>query len=180
MPNPPSPLVLVGVFGAAVGLKGEVRLKSYTGDPQAIAGYNPLQTQDGRRFEILSVRPQKDMLIARVHGITDRTAAERLVNLKLYASRTAFGAPEDEDEFFHADLIGLDVVTENGETLGRVIALFDFGAGDVLEIDPAGGGMSFFLPFTKAVVPSIDLTRRRMTVIPPEETETGETPDNAR
>ena len=92
MPNPPANLVLVGVFGAAVGLKGEVRLKSYTGDPQAIAGYNPLQTQDGRRFEILSVRPQKDMLVARVRGIEDRTAAERLVNLKLYASRAVFGA----------------------------------------------------------------------------------------
>jgi len=180
MPNPDQNLVLVGIFGSAVGLKGEVRLKSYTGDPQAIAGYNPLQTQDGRRFEILSVRPQKDMLVARVRGIEDRTAAERLVNLKLYASRAVFGATEDEDEFFHADLIGLDVVTESGESLGRVIALFDFGAGDVLEIDPAGGGMSFFLPFTKAVVPSIDLARRRMTVIPPEETETGETPDNAR
>ena len=180
MPNPPANLLLVGIFGAAVGLKGEVRLKSYTGDPQAIAGYSPLQTDDGRRFEIVSVRPQKDMLVARVRGIADRTAAERLVNLKLYAPREAFGATEDEDEFFHADLIGLNAVTTEGETLGRVIALFDFGAGDVLEIMPAGGGMSFFLPFTRAVVPSIDIARRRMTVIPPEETETGETPDNAR
>jgi len=117
--------------------------------------------------------------VAKVKGIADRTAAERLVNLKLYVAREALGAVADEDEFFHADLIGLDVVTAGGEKLGCVTALFDFGAGDVVEVMPSEG-KSFFLPFTKAVVPAIDLAARRMTVIPPEETESGEDPVDER
>jgi len=179
MPNPDQNLVLVGIFGSAVGLKGEVRLKSFTQDPEAVASYGPVQASDGRRFEIVSVRPQKDMLVAKVKGIADRTAAERLVNLKLYVAREALGAVADDDEFFHADLIGLDVVTAGGEKLGCVTALFDFGAGDVVEVMPSEG-KSFFLPFTKAVVPAIDLAARRMTVIPPEETESGEDPVDER
>ena len=179
MTSPPANLVLVGIFGAPVGLKGEVRLKSYTGDPEAIAGYGPLRTADGRQFELVSVRPQKDMLVARVKGVADRTAAERLVNTRLFVTREALGQTEDEDEFFHADLIGLDAVTPDGERLGSVQALYNFGAGDMIEIMPPSGGKSFFLPFTKAVVPAVDLAARRMTVIPPEETETGESPDNA-
>lgn len=171
-------LVLVGIFGAAVGLKGEVRLKSFTGDPQAIAGYGVLCGADGRQFEITAVRPQKDMLVARVSGIADRTAAEQLVNLKLYVTRDQLGATQDEDEFFHADLIGLRAVTAGGETLGRVVALFDFGAGDVVEILPEGGDKTFYLPFTKAVVPAIDVAGGSMTVVPPAETETGEDPDH--
>jgi len=157
-----SPLILLGQFGAAHGLKGEVRLKSYTGDPMAIGDYGPLSTEDGRRFEILALKPAKEVLIARVKGISDRTAAERLTNVKLYVPRAALGQAEDEDEFFHADLVGLPVEDGDGEALGSVLGLHDFGAGAVLEIKTSG--RSVMLPFTKAAVPVVDVAGGRVVI----------------
>lgn len=159
-----SNLILLGQFGAAHGLKGEVRLKTYTGDPFAIGDYGPLTTDDGRKFEITHLRDAKEVLIARVKGIADRTAAERLTNLKLYVDRSVLGEVEDEDEFFQADLIGLRVETEAGALLGEVAAIYNFGAGDVVEIRPVGGGKLVLLPFTKAAVPVVDLAGRRIVV----------------
>lgn len=171
----PDNLVLMGIFGAAVGLKGEIRLKSYTQDPAAIADYGPLYARDGRTFEITALREANEVVIVRIAGVSDRTAAEALTNIELYAPRDVLGEPEDEDEFFHADLIGLTAVTEAGETLGTVTALYDFGAGDMVEIRPAAGP-SLVYPFTKAVVPVVDLDGKRIVIAPPQEIDGDERP----
>ena len=164
-------LVLLGVFGAAHGVRGEVRLKSYTADPLAIASYGLLTGEDGRPVEIRGARLLKgDMLVVSVKGVGDRNAAEALTNQRLYAPRGALGVAEEEDEFFHADLIGLGAVTVEGAPFGRVVAMHAFGAGDILEIAPEDGGPTLLLPFTKAVVPEIDLVQGRLVVVPPGET----------
>lgn len=164
-----SPLVLLGVFGAPHGVRGEARLKSYTADPLAIADYGPLTGSDGRTYTLTSARQQKDMLIVRVAGINDRTAAERLVNIRLSAPRHVLGpVDEEKDEYFHADLVGLMACLQDGTPIGRVIAIPNFGAGDLVEVAPETG-RSLLFPFTKAVVPTIDLAAGTLTVIPPVE-----------
>lgn len=161
-------LVLMGIFGAAVGLKGEIRLKSYTADPIDIADYSPLLSKDGRSFEITSVREANEVVVVRVKGLTDRTAAERLTNTELFIPRDRLGEVEDEDEFFHADLIGLRAEDTAGTMIGTVVALYDFGAGEMIEIRPPRGKALVF-PFTKAIVPTVDLTGGRVVINPPEE-----------
>lgn len=175
-PPPVSPdptLVLMGEFGRAQGLKGEIRLKSYTADPLGIAGYGPLQAADGRRFEITDVRTAPggaaDMLVARVRGVVDRTGAEGLNRVALYVARDKLGTPEDEDEFFAADLVGLDAVDAEGIAVGRILSVPNYGGGDLLEIAPAKGGPSALLPFTRAFVPSLDIPGRRIVVALPED-----------
>ena len=183
MPPAPQNLVVLGVFGAAHGLKGEIRLKSYTEEPLAIANYAPLLTKSGRQIKLASLRQAKDVLIARVEGVSDRTGAEQLVNLQLFVERAALGTPEDEDEFFHADLIGLVARDEAGNRIGTVTGLFDFGAGDIVEVTPddaqgapdsakggPGGAKPLLLPFTKAVVPLVDIKAGHIVVVLPEET----------
>jgi 16S rRNA processing protein RimM len=175
MPPASQNLILLGVFGAAHGLKGEVRLKSYTEEPLAIANYGPLKTKTGRLVKLSSLRQQKDMLVVRVEGVNDRSGAEQLVNLQLFAEREALGTPEDEDEFFHADLIGLAARDEDGALVGTVTGMFDFGAGDIIEITPEGA-KPLLLPFTKAVVPAVDIRAGHILVVLPQETgeETGD------
>jgi 16S rRNA processing protein RimM len=169
MPPTPQNLVLLGVFGAAHGLKGEVRLKSYTEEPLAIANYEPLVTKTGRKIHITSLRQQKDMLVVRIEGVNDRTSAEQLVNLQLFTEREALGTPEDEDEFFHADLLGLAARDEKGALIGSVTGMFDFGAGDIIEVTP-NGGKPLLLPFTRAVVPTVDIKAGHILVVLPQET----------
>jgi len=164
----PENLVQMGIFGAAVGLKGEIRIKTYTEDPLAIGDYGPLLGKDGRSYEITDLREAGEVVVARIKGIADRTAAERLTNLPLYVPRQVLGQPEDEDEFFHADLIGLRAELEDGTAIGTVAALHDFGAGDVLEIRTLSG-KSIDYPFTKAVVPLVDIAGGRLVVVPPVE-----------
>lgn len=164
----PENLVLMGIFGAAVGLKGEVRLKSYTQDPVDIAEYSPLLTRDGRSFEITSVREANEVVIVRVKGVTNRTDAERLTNIALYVPRARLGQSADDDEFFHADLIGLRAETEAGAVLGTVAALYDFGAGEMIEIKPPRGKPLVY-PFSKAVVPVVDIAGGRVVIAPPHE-----------
>lgn len=164
--------LLLGKFGTAQGLKGEIRLQSYTADPFAIGSYGALTSDDGRKFEITHLRSGKNILIARVKNITDRTAAEQLTNLPLYIDRALLGKTQEEDEYFHADLVGLNVETSDGTQLGKVIigkvlALFNFGAGDMLEIRPVEGGKSVMLPFTKLAVPNINLIEKRIIVDQP-------------
>jgi 16S rRNA processing protein RimM len=172
-------LILLGLFGGAHGVRGELRLKSYTARPESIASYGCLTTQNGRRLELASVRPRKDtLLIARVKGVTDRAGAEALAHQKLYVPRAALGEPQ-EDEFFHADLIGLKVETSDGRVVGRVTGLFDFGAGDLLEIAPVDGGKTVLLPFTRAVVPAVDLAAGRLLIVPAAEA-AGEGPDDGK
>jgi 16S rRNA processing protein RimM len=161
-------LVCVAQIGGAHGIRGEVRLRSFTEDPAAVAGYGPLQTEDGTRaFVIEAVRPAKDSLVVRLAGVTDRNEAEKLRGIALYISRERLPALVDEETFYHADLIGLAVVDKNGAALGKVTAIHNFGAGDLLEVQPAAGA-SVLLPFTDATVPQLDLTGGRIIADPPE------------
>jgi 16S rRNA processing protein RimM len=165
----PSPRrVCLGQFGAAHGVRGELRLRSFTSDPAAIANYGPLEAEDGRVFEITSLRPAKDHFVATLAGIGDRNAAERLANIKLYVPRERLPEPEQADEFYHADLIGLTVVGRAGEKLGTVIAIHNFGAGDLIEVRPDAGGNTELVPFDETHVPAVDVAEGRIVVAPPE------------
>jgi 16S rRNA processing protein RimM len=149
-----------------------VRLKSFTADPKSIAAYGPLFGEGRRSILLESVRPAAgeapDLLIARVEGVTSREAAEALNRVRLFVARERLPPPE-EDEFLLADLIGLAVETVSGEVLGTVLAVPNYGGGDLLEIAPAAGGASALLPFTKAFVPRVDPAARRVVVDPPED-----------
>jgi 16S rRNA processing protein RimM len=171
----PHQLVLLGRFGAPHGVRGEIRLQSFTAEPQGIAGYGPLTDKSGaRKFALLSIRPQgKDMFVARVEGVNDRTGAQALTGVELYVPREKL-PPPDEDEFYLADLIGLRAQTREGVDIGRVIALRNFGAGDILEVAPASGGETLMFPFTRAVVPVVDVPEGRVVIEPPVEIEGGE------
>ncbi len=160
-------LVLLGVIGAAHGIKGEVRIKAFTGDPLAIAEYGPLTDEKGRRFEIAEIRPAKEVVVARLKGITSREAAESLNAVNLFVSRDKIPAPEDEDEFLQADLIGCAVVGPDGMVLGTVTTVANYGAGDLLDI-LLPDGRSVLMPFTKAFAPRIDIAARRIEAVPPE------------
>ncbi len=164
--------ICVARIGAAHGVRGEVKLWSFTEEPAAVANYGPLDTLDGKqRFEIEALRPVKDHFVARIAGVTDREAAEKLRNLELYISRARLPEIEEEDTFYHADLIGLDVVTPDGMQFGTVHALHNFGAGDIIDIVPVGGGDHLMLPFNEQTVPKIDLAAKQIVVVPPAETE---------
>jgi 16S rRNA processing protein RimM len=158
--------VCIAQIGAAHGVRGEVRLKAFTQDPLGVTRYGPLETEDGRRVEIEAARPAKDVLVARLKGVADRTAAEALKNMRLYVARETLLQPAD-DEFYHADLVGLAAVKVNGESIGTVKAVHNFGAGDLLEIAPATGGATIMLPFTELTVPTVDIAGRRIVVEPP-------------
>jgi 16S rRNA processing protein RimM len=158
--------ICLGLIGAARGLKGEVRVTSYTGDPTALGSYGPLSTADGSRsFTVQVVGRAKNQVIAKIAGVTDRDGAEALRGIALYLPRDALPKAAD-DEFYLADLIGLAVETVDGESLGRVTAVDDFGAGPIVEVDGGARG-AVMLPFSDAVVPTVDLESRRMIVDPP-------------
>ncbi len=160
--------VCLGQIGAAHGVRGEVRLRSFTAEPTAIAHYGPLESEDGRVFEIATMRPARDHFVATLKGIADREAAERLVNIKLYVPRERLPAPDGPDEFYHADLIGLAVVDRTGQKRGRVIAVHNFGAGDLIEVRPDSGGKTELLPFDAAHVPMVDVAAGKIVVdLPP-------------
>ena len=160
--------VCVAQIGAAHGLRGGVHLRSFTADPEAFAQYGPLETEDGsRRFEIDSVKPSKDGFTVRFVGVTRREQAEALRNVNLYVGRDRLPAPAD-GEFYFADLIGLAAVTPAGETLGEVIALHNFGAGDIIEVRLVSGDTTM-LAFDKATVPEVDIAGGRIVVVMPEE-----------
>lgn len=165
--------ICVARIGAAHGVRGEVKLWSFTENPAAVASYGPLETEDGtRRFEIEALRPAKDHFVARIAGIADRTAAERLRNLELYIPRARLPKIEERDTYYHADLIGLDAVTPDGVQIGTVHALHNFGAGDIIEIMPVGSGEPLMLPFNDVTVPKIDLEAKQIVLIRPIEIET--------
>ncbi len=160
--------VCLGQIGAAHGVRGEVRLHSFTSEPAAIANYGPLESEDGRVFEIESLRPAKAHFVARLAGIGDRNTAERLANLKLYVPRERLPAPEQADEFYHADLIGLAVIDRAGERLGTVVAIHNFGAGDLIEVRPEAGGDTEMVQFDDTNVPVVDVAAGRIVVDPPQ------------
>jgi 16S rRNA processing protein RimM len=160
--------VCVAQIGAPHGVHGEVRIRVFTEDPAALTRYGPLETEDGsRRFEIESLRPVKRSFVARLRGIGDRTAAQGLKNLALYVPRERLPPPEDDETFYYADLIGLSAHDRHGAVVGTVLAVHNFGAGDLLELQPQGGGRSVMLPFTIANVPTVDLAAGRIVIEPP-------------
>jgi 16S rRNA processing protein RimM len=162
--------VCVAQIGAAHGLKGDVRLWSFTEDPLAVARYGPLESEDGaRRFDIEDLRPGKAYFVARLSGVQDKNAAEALRNTKLYIARERLPKTEDDESFYHADLIGLAVVTTKGADIGEVVAVHNFGAGDIVEIRLTDKS-TILLPFTDAAVPKVDLDGGRIIVDPPEGT----------
>jgi 16S rRNA processing protein RimM len=163
--TPRAQRICVAQIGAPHGVRGEVKLWPYTADPQSVRDYGPLESEDGaRRFEIETLRAAKDHLVVRLKGVHDRDAAERLTNTKLFVPRERLPATEADDEFYHADLIGLAVVDANGNGLGSVAAVHNFGAGDLVEVKPAQGNATVLLPFTEATVPVVDIAGRRIVV----------------
>jgi len=159
--------VCVARIGAAHGTGGEVRLWPFTARADAVAAYGPLQTADGTRtFEIEALRPARDFLVARLKGVADRAAAEQLRNTELYVPRERLPAPQPE-EFYYADLIGLQAEDIAGRTIGTVIAVYNFGAGDILEIVPSLGGDTVMLPFSTAAVPRVEIATGRIVVASP-------------
>lgn len=151
----PTNPVQMAVIGAAHGIKGELRVKAFTGDPLALGDYGPLYAKDGRAFEIDDIRPAGEVVVVRFKGLRDRTAAERLTGTELFVDRSAL-PPEEEDEFYHADLVGLTVRDESGAEAGRVTAVQDFGGGDLLEIT-FRGKKGLLIPFSQAAVPEVDV-----------------------
>ena len=155
-PSTPGTLVLMATIGAAQGLRGEVRVKSYTEDPMAIGEYGTLYDGEGNPYEVLDARPHKNMAVMRFRGINDRTAAEKLNGKDLYVDRDTLDDEDlDEDEFFYADLEGLEARDAEGKSWGTVTAIFDFGAGDILELTEKGK-RSQLIPFSEASVLEID------------------------
>ena len=169
--------VCVARIGAAHGVRGAVKLWTFTEDPFAVTRYGPLTTKDGARsFEIAHVREAKDHLVATLEGVTTRNEAERLNGIELYIAREKLPVTDD-DEYYHADLIGLAAETTGGAPLGKVIAIHNFGAGDIIEIAPASGA-TMLLPFSNAVVPTVDLAGGRVLIELPAEIE-GDDPSAA-
>ena|SRR6476620_749873 len=167
--------VCVARIGAAHGVRGAVKLWTFTEDPLAVKRYGPLMTKDGaRQFEVTHAREAKGHLVATLKGIATRDEAERLNGIELYIARERLPATDD-NEYYHADLIGLAAVTSANEPLGRVIAIHNFGAGDIIEIAPPQGA-TMLLPFTNAVVPAVDLANGRVVIELPDEIEGEDVP----
>ena len=157
--------ICVAQIGAPHGVRGEVKLWPYTADPQSVRAYGPLETEDGAaRFEIETLRAAKDHLVVRLKGVNDRNAAERLTNTKLFVARDRLPATDADDEFYHADLVGLAVVDTDGHALGSIGAIHNFGAGDLVEVKPTQGASTVLLPFTEATVPVVDIAARKIVV----------------
>ena len=160
--------VCLGAIAGAFGVKGEVRLKSFCAVPEDVAAYGPLQTEDGSRyFTVVLDRPIKAGFAARLSGVSSKEQAEALRGTRLYAPRDRL-PPLPEDEYYHADLIGMEVRDTGGALLGTVRAIHDHGAGDMLEIGATGHRTTLLLPFTRAAVPTVDLAARRIVADPPE------------
>jgi 16S rRNA processing protein RimM len=163
--------VLVGRVAGGFGVRGEVRLTAYTEDPLSLLKYKTLLREDGSPvLTLASGRAVKGGLIVRCPEVATKEAADAMRGTRLYVPREALPTPE-EDEFYLADLIGLLAVTAEGEAFGRVKAVHDFGAGDILEVDPGGGRPTRLVPFTRDAVPEVDIPGGRLTVVPPAETE---------
>ncbi len=167
--------LLMGRIGAAHGIKGEVRIQSFTEDPLALASYGPLSTNKaGLTIKILAARTTTNVLVARLEGINDRNAAEKLNGVELYVDRALLPDPDDDDDFYHADLIGLKARLADGSEIGEVMAVPNFGAGDLLEIRDPRSGDTYLYPFSKAVVPEVRIAEGYLMIDPPIEAEPGE------
>lgn len=173
--NNTSKAIFVGQIGAAHGIKGAVRIATHTQDPMAIGSYGPLQTdRPGLVVTLSKLRQHKNVVVAHINGINDRTAAENLNGVSLFIDRDKLPAIEDEDDFYHADLLGLEARLDSGVVLGTVSALPNFGAGDLIEVRDPQSGDTYLYPFTKAVVPSVNLAEGYLTIVVPLDAEEGE------
>lgn len=159
--------VLVGRITGAHGIKGEVKLQSFTADPGAIARYGPLRTGSGETVEIARLRPQKQGFIANLEGVNDRNRAETLVGSDLFIERAKLPAPAENETYVH-DLVGLTVVTRDGTQFGKVVDVTNFGAGDLLDIEQPGQGATVLIPFSDEFVPDVNLAKGRITIDLPE------------
>ncbi len=173
--------VLLGAIAGAHGVRGAVKLKTFTDDPAAIGDYGPVHTEDGRTFVLTVTQPVKGGVAAKLDGVTDRDQAEALKGTRLYVAREALGDANDpgaddgpdgdgEEAYFHADLVGCRLVDEQGEEIGRVTAVHNFGAGDLLDVlrsDEGNAEKSVLVPFSLAVCPEVDLDARRIVCVPP-------------
>jgi 16S rRNA processing protein RimM len=170
-----SHLILLGTIGAAHGIKGQVRIAAHTQDPEAIGSYGPLATdRDGLTVTLHKVRLHKNVVVAHIKGVSDRNAAEQLNGLNLYVERSKLPDPDDEDDFYHADLVGLEARLDTGVVLGKVSAIPNFGAGDLIEVRDEQTGDTYLYPFTKAVVPHIDVSEGYLTIVVPLDAPEGE------
>ena len=161
-------LILLAKIGAPHGIKGEVRVKPF-GDPDMLDQYGKLETADGRKLRVKRMRPQKNMLVVKFENVNSREEAEALNGCELFVDRQKMPDPEDEDEFYVSDLIGMKVLNEQAEEIGTIHDVPNFGADDMLEIQPLNGANTYFLPFTNSVVPEIDLVNKTVVVVPPVE-----------
>ncbi|WP_072244658.1 ribosome maturation factor RimM [Roseibaca calidilacus] len=160
--------VCVGAVAGAYGVRGEVRLKSFCADPEAIGSYGPLWSEDGARsFEVTLGAPVAQGFAARLGGVTTREQADALRGIRLFVDRDRLPSLPD-DEFYHADLIGLEVFDTGGASLGRVKAVLNHGASDLLEVVSPGQKGAVLLPFTRVIVPTVDLAAGRIVADPPE------------
>lgn len=160
--------VCVGAIAGAFGVRGEVRLKSFTAQPEDVATYGPLTTEDGsRRFDVTLTRPVKAGFVASLSGVSSKEAADALRGTRLYVARDRLPSLPS-DEYYHSDLIGLDVFDTGGEKIGRIKAVHDHGAGDLLDIHGPGLKNGILLPFTQTSVPTVDIAAGKVVADPPE------------
>jgi 16S rRNA processing protein RimM len=158
-------MVRVGRIGAAHGIAGAVRVKAFTARPESLGDYGPLSAADGRQFRVRTLRPAGSVVVVHFEGLGDRNAAEALNGTDLFVPRDRLPAPDD-GEYYHADLIGLEAASSDGKTIGTVVGVENYGAGDLIEIARANGA-NVLVPFTRAIVPQIDLSAGRLIVDPP-------------
>lgn len=167
--------IFVGQIGAAHGIKGAVRIATHTQDPLAIGSYGPLDTdRPGLVVTLSKLRLHKNVVVAHINGVSDRTAAENLNGVGLFIDRDKLPETEDEDDFYHADLLGLEARLDSGVVLGTVSALPNFGAGDLIEVRDPQSGDTYLYPFTKAVVPTVNVKEGYLTIVVPLDAEEGE------
>ena len=165
----------MGRIGAAHGIKGEVRITSFTEQPLALKDYGPLATdKPGLMIEIESARATTNVLVARLKGVTDRNEAEKLNGVELYVERDRLPPAGEDDDFYHADLIGLEARLSDGTVLGTVTAIPNYGASDLVEVRDARTGDTFLYPFTKAVVPEVRLADGYIVIDVPLDADPGE------
>jgi 16S rRNA processing protein RimM len=175
MADASSKKLLMGRIGAAHGIKGEVRITSFTEEPLALVDYGPLTTdKPGLVIEIEAARATTNVLVARLKGVTDRNAAEKLNGVELFVDRDKLPPPADDDDFYHADLIGLEARLVDGTVLGTVTAVPNYGASDLIEVRDTRTGDTFLYPFTKAVVPEVKLAGGYIVIDVPVEADPGE------
>ena len=164
-------LVLMGRIGAAHGIKGALRVKSFTSNPVALGDYGPLKDRNGAIFTVKKIRPQKSMTIVHFLEVTNRNMAETLNGVELFVPREALPANLDEDEFYIEDLVGMDVFGPDDEMIGSIIDMPNFGAGDMLEIAPKdrSSDETYYIAFTRTNVPHIDFENKSLKIVPPTE-----------